>query len=193
MSFDQAECRRPPRSTPAAVPAAVATKTQVPCQTAGSEKISWPPGVGTVCSSPPVWRSRPAGGAAEQPELPVLPALHRRSRRRATPGSSSRDRGRSRSGAADRSASSAGAAATRPARARARCRPSRCCRSTALAGRDDEVAVRGIDGGAVSRPDRRVARGARARRDQPVPVRAERVPDVRDPPVRSDRMTTCPW
>ena len=34
---------------------------------------------------------------------------------------------------------------------------------------------------------------ARARHDQRVPVRAQRVPDVRDAPVDSNIVTTWPW
>jgi len=52
--FDHPGCSLPPLKSSASVPALVETNTQLPFQTAGSEKTSLGPGAGSVCSSPPV-------------------------------------------------------------------------------------------------------------------------------------------
>ena len=154
-----------------------------PARSPARVNMSVPPGVRHRLQLAPglrVHAGQRAEAAAVEASRPSRPAP--RSRRSGTPGSSSRGRGRSRSGAADRSASSGGAASTRRATGRARCRPSSSCRRTAR-----------------SRWRRRCRRSPGRPpapfRDQiaeslalhvlgtmiVVPVRAERVPDVRDP------------
>src|SRR2546423_292853 len=53
-----------------------------------------------------------------------------------------------------------------------------------VAGRDEQIARAGNDDDARTGPDRRVALRAAFRVQQPVDVRAQRVPDVRDAPAR---------
>ena len=144
------------------------------------------PGTGTVWSSPPVVAfdageaARAAAGAACRPCRPG-----RSSRSRAAPARSSRGRGRSLFSsllvrrrpvlqeplAVGREDEDAVAPVRLPVE-----RP--------VAGRDEQVAGRGIDDRRRAAPDRRVARGAGRRLDDLVAVGAERVPDADDPAAR---------
>ena len=162
--------------------AEVARNTQVPCQVAGSEKRSVGPGTGTVCSSPPVVgvrRRRASRAAAAAAGRPCRPG--RSSRPRAAPARSSRDRGRCGSARPGSPASSASAAASPSGESTSDAvAPVRLAVEGAVAGRDEQVAGRRVDDRRRAAPDRRVARRARRGLDDPVPVRAERVPDADD-------------
>ena len=175
VPFDHACCRWPPRSCHASVPAPSATKTQVPFQTAGAEKRSVAPGR-RLCLQQ-LQRAASRAGSS----LPVLAALHEVAAREQRRARSSRGRGR----CAFSSSWLAGVQWPTHARrigrqhdhAVAEVRPAVVGR---VAGGDEQVAGCGIDDGARARPDRRVARAARRRLDDRVPVGAERVPHVSD-------------
>ena len=184
MPFDQTRRRRPCVEAPGSRPAAARDERPgaLPDRRLAEERRS--SRGGTVCSSPPV-RAFDAGEPAQlqQPQLAVLAALQRvaageqRRARRAEVGVGHVQLvliRRASSGASSFDASGESTSTLSPQSVRAVPR--------AVPGRHHEVAGRRVDGGAVARPDRRVARRAGARDDQPAAIAAERVPDVRDPP-----------
>ena len=180
--FDQTGCRRPPLKSSPSVPALVETKTHLPFQTAGSENTSVGPGAGSDCSSPPgarVHARQPV--QLQQAQDPVLPALDRVA--------AGQQRG-ARRAEVEVAGVQLHVVRGRPVAEQLRrigrehehaVAPVRAAVPRRVAGRDDEVAVRRIDGGAVSRPDRRVARRSTCSGRSARAVGAERVPDVRDP------------
>ena len=125
-------CSRPPRRSSASVPASVDEEHPfaLPHRRLAEHVDAARDGQRLQLAARPRAGPRQAM-QVEQPELPVLAALHREPAASGTRGSSSRDRDRTCSGARGRRASSGAAAGTRRTRARARCRPSRSCRRTA--------------------------------------------------------------
>ena len=185
--FDHTDRRRPPDEPPAPACRRRPRRTPtLPCQTAGSlNRAAPPPGVGNglqLAAGRRVHSRQPCRAGAAAAGRPSRPGP--RSRRSRSAGLvEPRSRSESFRCCLVGGRPVAEELRTRRARARARCRPSRCLPfQRRVPGRDDEIAGGGIDGRAVSRPDRRVAGRAGAGCDQRVPVRAERVPDVVDRP-----------
>ena len=195
--------REPERSAYSAVPEPSATNRSVlpvvnPDDGRGEHLVATR-GLRSSAAAPPV--RGPAGPRraveaveVEQLEQPVLAALDRqpwaaRIGQQCRRGAAE-IRCRWRSAAPGRSASSCEAPRSRPGRARARCRPSLVAAvERAVAGRHQDVGRARLEHRARATPDRRVAPAARARHDQLVPVRAQRVEHVLDPPGREASAT----
>ena len=135
------------------------------------------PGVETVCSSPPSFPSA-SRLDVDEPQLPVLAALHRRQ--------PVAEPGRRRRAEVEVARLELGLVRRRPASEQLRVlrepeqrvAPVRLAVERAVAGRDEQRAGLRLDDGAAASPDRGVAPGATARDDQLRVVGAERVPDV---------------